>query len=57
MEVKPSLEEQMRRAAVERMILNHFNDTLLNLGIITTQEHEKMRVQIVTRKSGRKAAR
>ena len=47
---KPSL-ESLRRAAVERMILNHYNNTLLQKGIITEKEHHLMQVQIQTRRA------
>lgn len=47
---KPSL-ESLRRAAVERMILNHYNDTLLQKGMITEREHHLMQVQIQSRKA------
>ena len=47
---KPSL-ESLRRAAVERMILNHYNNTLLQKGMITEKEHHLMQVQIQSRKT------
>ena len=47
---KPSL-ESLRRAAVERMILNHYNNALLQKGMITEKEHYLMQVQIQTRKT------
>ena len=49
MESKPSLNEQLRRAAVEKMWLNYFNNGLLEQGIITPEQHRKMKVQIATR--------
>lgn len=52
MESKPSLNEQLRRAAVEKMWLNFFNNGLLEQGIITPEQHRKMKLQIATRKSG-----
>lgn len=51
MDSKESLNEQMRRAAVERMWLNYFNNGLLEQGIITPEQHRKMAAQIATRKS------
>lgn len=50
MESKPSLNEQLRRAAVEKMWLNFFNNGLLEQGIITPEQHRKMKLQIATRK-------
>jgi len=52
MDNNPSLNEQLRRAEVEKMWLNYFNNTLPEQGIITPQQHHKMKVQIATRKSG-----
>ncbi len=50
MESKPSLDEQLRRAVVEKMWLNFFNDGLLAQGMITQEQHRKMKLQIATRK-------
>ena len=50
MEGKESLNEQMRRAAVEKMYLNYFNNSLLEQGVITPEQHRKMKLQIATRK-------
>lgn len=44
------LEEQMRQAAVEKLWLNYFNNTLLEQGMITPAEHRQMQLQIRTRK-------
>lgn len=43
--------EAKRRTVVERMWLNFFNNGLLEQGIITPEQHRKMKVQIATRKS------
>lgn len=43
--------EARRRAAVEKMWLNHFNNSLLEQGLITPEQHRKMKVYISTRKS------
>lgn len=51
MDDKPSLNEQLRRAAVEKMWLNYFNNGLLNQGLITPEQHRKMAAQIATRKT------
>lgn len=51
MDNKESLNEQMRRAIVEKMYLNYFNNSLLEQGIITPEQHRKMKVYISTRKS------
>ena len=50
MESKPSLNEQLRKAAVERMWLNYYNNALLEQGLISAEMHRKMKVQIATRK-------
>lgn len=50
MERKPFLNEQLRKAAVERMWLNYYNNTLLEQGLISAEMHKKMKVQIATRK-------
>lgn len=42
--------ETKRRAVVERMWLNFFNNGLLEQGLITPEQHHKMKVQIATRK-------
>lgn len=52
MNAKPSLQEQLRRAAVEKMWLQYFNDQLLVQGIITQPEHKRMQAQLATRKGG-----
>lgn len=51
MENRPSLNETIRRAAVERMWLQYFNTTLLEKGLISPGEHHKMQVQIAARKA------
>lgn len=42
--------ETKRCAVVERMWLNFFNDGLLEQGLITEEQHRKMKLQITTRK-------
>ena len=42
--------EAKRRAAIERMWLNHFNNGLLEQGLISPEQHRKMKLQIATRK-------
>ena len=42
--------EAKRRAVIERMWLNYFNDGLLAQGMITQEQHRKMKLQIATRK-------
>lgn len=51
MENKLSLNDQLRHAAVEKMWLNHFNNGLLEQGLITPDQHRKMKVYINTRKT------
>ena len=55
MNEKPSLQEQMRKAAVEKMWLQYFNNHLLSQGVITPEEHRKIQVKLVTRKGGGRA--
>lgn len=50
---KPSLEEQLKQAKVEKIWLNYFNDSLLEKGIITLEEHRRMETQIITHKRSR----
>lgn len=50
MDGKESLNEQMRRAVVEKMYLNYFNNSLLEQGVITPEQHRKMKLQIASRK-------
>lgn len=38
--------EQQRRIVVEEIWLRYFNDTLLQKGLITQQEHQKMILKI-----------
>ena len=49
----PSLEERIKQAKVEKMWLNYFDNSLLEKGIITPEEHRRMESQIVTRKSSK----
>jgi hypothetical protein len=44
-----SLDELMRRAAVERMVLNYYNNVLLDKGVITKDQHLQMQVSIASR--------
>ena len=55
MNERPSLQEQMRKAAVEKMWLQYFNNHLLSQGVITPEEHHKIQVKLVTRKGGGRA--
>lgn len=43
--------EAARRAVVEKMWLNHFNNILLEKGLITEVQHRKMKIQISSRKA------
>ena len=45
------INEARRRTVVERMYLNYFNNTLLERGQITPEEHRVMKNWITTRKS------
>ena len=42
--------ESKRQAAVERMWLSFYNNTLLEKGIITNDQHRRMKTYIATRK-------
>ena len=46
-----AINEAKRRAVVEKLWLNHYNNTLLEKGLITQEQHHKMRIYIATRKS------
>lgn len=46
-----AVNEAKRRAVVEKLWLNHYNNTLLEKGLITQDQHHKMRIYIATRKS------
>lgn len=51
MEQKQNLSnEQQRRNVVEKMWLNYFNNTLLEKGMISPEDHHRMKVYISTRK-------
>lgn len=43
-------DEQQRQAVVEKMWLNYYNNTLLEKGLITQQQHRKMQTIISARK-------
>lgn len=45
-------EEAARRNAVSKMWLHFYNNNLLEQGLITPEEHRKMKLQIATRKPG-----
>ena len=45
------INEARRKVVVERMYLNHFNNTLLEKGQITPEEHRVMKNWITTRGS------
>ena len=43
-------DEERRRSVVEKMWLNYFNNGLLEKGMITPEQHRKMKLYITTRK-------
>ena len=43
--------EVKRRYVVEKMWLNYFNNSLLEKGLITEDQHTKMKIQINSRKT------
>ena len=50
MDLQQHINEAKRRAVIEKMWLNYFNDGLLKQGMITEAEHRKMKLYITTRK-------
>lgn len=50
-QTQAAVNEAHRRAVVEKMWLNYFNNGLLEKGLITPQQHQEMKLQIKTRKS------
>lgn len=52
MEQKPTLNDQLRQAEIERAYLHYYNSVLLEQGLITPEEYRKMKVKIAARKSG-----
>lgn len=46
-----AINDAKRRAVVEKLWLNHYNNSLLAKGMITQDQHHKMRIYIATRKS------
>lgn len=48
---KIRMREAQKRAAIERMWLSYYNTTLLEKGLITRDQHRKMKVCINTRNS------
>lgn len=48
--VNDVINEAKRRAVVERMWLSHYNNILLEKGLITPAQHHKMKIYISTRK-------
>ena len=42
--------EQRRKSVVEKMWLNYYNNSLLEKGMITQDQHRRMQVQINSRK-------
>jgi hypothetical protein len=43
--------EIKRRRTIERMWLHSFNDSRLKKGLITTAQHQKMKIQINSRRA------
>lgn len=48
--LEQSINEARRRAVLERMWLNFYNNTLLEKGMISPEDHRRMKVYISTRK-------
>ena len=47
----PPMSEKKKQSILEKLWLTYYNDTLLEKGVITQDEHDKMRVKIKTRAS------
>ena len=45
----PPMTERKKQSILERLWFTYYNDTLLEQGVITKDEHDKMRVKIKTR--------
>ena len=45
----PPMSEKQKQSILEKLWLTYYNDTLLEKGVITEDEHNKMRVKIKTR--------
>ena len=46
---KPPMSEKKKQSILEKLWLTYYNDTLLEKGVISQEEHDKMRVKIQTR--------
>ena len=47
------VDEQKKKAIMEQLWLTYFNDTLLEKGVITEEQHNKMRVMVQNRTMAR----
>lgn len=54
MELRNNTNEQQRRAVVEKMWLNFYNQTLFEKGLINEKQYKKMITKINTRNKGAK---
>ena len=43
------MSEKKKQSILEKLWLTYYNDTLLEKGVISQEEHDKMRVKIKTR--------
>ena len=48
-EMKQGMNEQKKQAVMEQLWLTYYNDTLFAKGMITEEQHNKMRVMIKSR--------
>jgi len=46
---KTPMSEKKKQSILEKLWLTYYNDTLLEKGVISQEEHDKMRVKIKTR--------
>lgn len=54
MELRKDTTEQQRRAVIEKMWLNFYNQTLFEKGLINEKQYKKMITKINTRNKGAK---
>lgn len=48
-EMKPGMTEQKKQVVIEQLWLTYYNDTLFAKGLITEEQHNKMRLMIKSR--------
>lgn len=48
-EMEPGMTEQKKQTVIEQLLLTYYNDTLFAKGLITEEQHNKMRLMIKSR--------